>query len=440
MRTLESFLAALLINSAWQVPLVSGAAWVASRTLRECKALFVHRFWVGTLLLQASLPALTALPWSLPAWVPRLHQPLQSESAFVSVSFGPGSAGAAQPFTATLFHAAAIACAVLLLHSLANLALALCRTARLVQLPQHLPDTQTVDLWQQCCERFQVPHAQLRVAPVQTPLTFGVWLPRVLLPEGLLGCLRPADRHAVLAHECAHIQRGDYGLNLLYEVLTLPIRYHPALRLTRARLAETREWVCDEAAAAVMASPAGYPRSLLRLAALLAQREPFAATHAIGMLDANAMERRLMHLTSNSRLTTPRRRLAALCACTLLGVATTASAWALRTGMLHPASAQASEPATQSVPSGVMAGNVLTHVPPVYPSDAKAAHLQGSVVLHAIISAEGVVENLTVVSGPEPLRASAIEAVRQWTYKPYLLNNEPVTVQTDITINYQLQD
>ena len=59
-----------------------------------------------------------------------------------------------------------------------------------------------------------------------------------------------------------------------------------------------------------------------------------------------------------------------------------------------------------------------------------------AVVLHAIISKTGTIESLQVVSGPEMLRASALEAVRQWRYKPYLLNGEPTEVDTAITVNF----
>ncbi len=73
---------------------------------------------------------------------------------------------------------------------------------------------------------------------------------------------------------------------------------------------------------------------------------------------------------------------------------------------------------------------------PVYPPIARAAHVSGAVVLHAIISKEGTIKNLTVISGPEMLKSSALEAVQNWRYKPYLLNGEPTEVDTQITVNF----
>src|SRR6185312_15024245 len=88
------------------------------------------------------------------------------------------------------------------------------------------------------------------------------------------------------------------------------------------------------------------------------------------------------------------------------------------------------------VSSGVMANLVVNQPNPVYPPIAKAAHVQGVVVLHAIISKEGTVEKLTVISGPPMLVQSAVDAVQKWTYQPFMLNGQPVEVETTINVNY----
>jgi protein TonB len=76
---------------------------------------------------------------------------------------------------------------------------------------------------------------------------------------------------------------------------------------------------------------------------------------------------------------------------------------------------------------------------PVYPEQAKKDRVEGKVVLAAVIGKDGTVENLRVVSGPSPLQPSALDAVRQWRYKPYLLNGEPVEVDTTIRVVYTLE-
>ncbi|MGC2638272.1 MAG: TonB family protein [Acidobacteriaceae bacterium] len=98
----------------------------------------------------------------------------------------------------------------------------------------------------------------------------------------------------------------------------------------------------------------------------------------------------------------------------------------------------ATAPGTATVPSGVLAGMRTGGEVPKYPPIAKAARVQGSVVLQATISKEGTIEDLHVISGPPMLQAAAMEAVRTWTYKPYLLNGQPVKVMTQIHVIFSL--
>ncbi len=84
------------------------------------------------------------------------------------------------------------------------------------------------------------------------------------------------------------------------------------------------------------------------------------------------------------------------------------------------------------------AGNLIAEIKPQYPPMAKTARIQGSVVLHAVISKNGTIEQLQVISGHPMLQQSALDAVRQWRYKPYFLNGEPVEVDTTITVNFTL--
>jgi protein TonB len=83
-------------------------------------------------------------------------------------------------------------------------------------------------------------------------------------------------------------------------------------------------------------------------------------------------------------------------------------------------------------------GNLVYRVRPAYPSIARQARVQGTVELRAIISKAGTIENLIVVRGHPMLATAAIDAVKQWRYRPYLLNNEPVEVETEITVNFLL--
>src|SRR5262249_10957898 len=95
---------------------------------------------------------------------------------------------------------------------------------------------------------------------------------------------------------------------------------------------------------------------------------------------------------------------------------------------------------TQRVRVGgnVMAANLVSEVKAEYPPPAKEARIQGAVVLDAEISREGAIENLKVITGHPLLIPAAIEAVKQWRYKPVILNNEPVPVVTTITVNFAI--
>ena len=91
-----------------------------------------------------------------------------------------------------------------------------------------------------------------------------------------------------------------------------------------------------------------------------------------------------------------------------------------------------------SISAGVAVGLLVSKAPIVYPIDAKKAGVSGTVVLSAIIGRDGTVEDLQVVSGPEMLQQAALDSVKQWRYRPYLLNGDPVEVRTTINIIFTL--
>jgi protein TonB len=99
---------------------------------------------------------------------------------------------------------------------------------------------------------------------------------------------------------------------------------------------------------------------------------------------------------------------------------------------------QAAAPKKINISAGVAIGNLISKSQPVYPPIAKAARVSGTVVLQATISKTGTIENLHVISGPAMLQEAALDAVKQWRYKPYLLNNEPVEVETTVNVIFSL--
>jgi protein TonB len=81
---------------------------------------------------------------------------------------------------------------------------------------------------------------------------------------------------------------------------------------------------------------------------------------------------------------------------------------------------------------------LLQKTVPLYPPIAKAARVSGTVILQATISKTGTIENLRVISGPAMLQQAALDAVKSWRYRPYLLNNDPVEVETTVNVVFSL--
>ena len=95
-------------------------------------------------------------------------------------------------------------------------------------------------------------------------------------------------------------------------------------------------------------------------------------------------------------------------------------------------------PRAVTLSNGVTDGLMISKTPPVYPPIAKITGTTGTVVLAATISAGGTIENLRVLSGNQMLRQAAIDAVKTWRYRPYLLNKQPVAVETTIDVVFSM--
>jgi protein TonB len=103
-----------------------------------------------------------------------------------------------------------------------------------------------------------------------------------------------------------------------------------------------------------------------------------------------------------------------------------------------PATLPSAAPEAVRISQGVSQGLLLKRVQPVYPQQARQARIEGTVELLATIGKDGSIKDVKVVSGPPILGKVAVDAVRQWKYKPYYLNGDPVEVQTQIALNFRL--
>ena len=271
----------------------------------------------------------------------------------------------------------------------------------------------------------------------------------ILLPWEMVSSLPESEIRAVIAHEFAHIRRNDFIKNLIYEALALPVSYHPLLWLTRERVTESREIVCDEIAAGI-SGRRQYARSLLHLASLLVEGVPVRTPHAIGIFDANTFERRVMKLTEKKIEVGGMRRLAIVIACAAFGIATCGSALAL--GMHVDAATassgnQGTNPSSQkNVPADVMrvgdgvSAPVLTYsVDPKYSVKARRAKYQGICVVALIVNKKGNPQDVHVVRKlGMGLDEKAVEAVRQYRFKPAYYKGHPVPVQINVEVNFKV--
>jgi TonB family protein len=445
MSSFESWILSILLNSLWQIPLLFAAGWVAARALRGAGAAAEHRVWVGVLLLQTLLPACSTLPWeglrTLFSWGTEAHR---MGEAHVSVVMGAGIGFGAFHLPGGLLTAIAITYGAVTAYFATRF---IWRCSRLSVMQREAVDmvlTGEADLyWTRCRKKFEIDEVSIATSSrIFGPVTMGLARKLVLLPASMAAGLPEADFHTVIAHEFAHLHRNDFLKNLIYELLALPVSYHPLFWLTRERIMESREMVCDQMAAEI-AGRNEYARSLLRLASLLVKGMSIRTPHAIGICDANAFERRIMKLAEKQNEIRGVRRLAIVVACAAFGVVTCGSALALsmHVDAASAASDNNSTPKTDqfiNVSPEVVAGNKISGPTPKYPVEAKKARIQGWVVLDAIIGKDGTVENLQVVSGPKELQQSSLDAVQQWKYKPFLLNGDPVEVETTINVIYTL--
>ena len=99
-----------------------------------------------------------------------------------------------------------------------------------------------------------------------------------------------------------------------------------------------------------------------------------------------------------------------------------------------------SKPAPLKIGANVMAAKLTHQVVPVYPQIAKTGHIEGTVVFHVVVAKDGTVQEVQYVSGPKLLMRAAMDAVRQWTYQPTLLNGEAVPVQTTVEVVFKLSE
>jgi TonB family protein len=421
-----------LIHSLWQGALLALLAALALRMARLRSAEFRYGLALGALLLLVLFVAGT-LVWILGTGdLPAAMDPLPA----ITPMEGQGVSGwlirlrsGLSPLIPWLF-----------------LAWCLGFTFRLLQMGRSM-----AWLYGPCLRSLESPPAEwatrfdwLRVrAGVRIPVRLGLshqvdslvvlgWLkPVVLIPAAALLALPPESLEALLAHELAHVRRGDFLANVLQTFAEALLFYHPAVWWLSRRIRQEREHCCDDAAVLACGDPILYASALAGLEELRTRSTlvPDLAPAASG----GHLMFRIQRLLRPRVTQDPALPLAALIPALLL-LATLGAATLSATAV--PGSTLKQEPVLMDF-SKVRVKHQPD--PPAYPPEAKAARIQGTVVVSVTIGTDGRVTDVRGLSGPPELQPCAIEYARGWAFEPAKVKGKAVPARFKLTMPFRLR-
>jgi beta-lactamase regulating signal transducer with metallopeptidase domain len=311
METISQWLLTFLSNALWQALVIAAAAVCCDRLMRNASGRQRHFLWIVALVLCVLLPLLSAaVPLLDVVQTPPAREmaPVQEE-ALVSIPSSPPPASTGlfrqrsrtfspSPILAML----ALACyGIFLVYRGIRLWRAGKRTKALLSSASNREIPEMLAFIVERCRRaFGLKSVTILFsAEISVPITGG--RRTILLPEALFDSDSPDLLSAAVGHEMAHIKRGDFAFNLIYELLSLPLAFHPAIVFIKRRIKETRELACDELVTERLLDASDYARSLLRLAesAMVLHR----SAYTLGAFDADILEERIMKLVErNPRL------------------------------------------------------------------------------------------------------------------------------------------
>jgi len=307
----SEWLLLFLANALWQSSLVVAAGVAADRLLRRFAARYRHRLWVAALTFAIALPASVPLRLALNKPPSRLtnsaamSQSGEDRLTFASGDFAGGGHSAAardgrDHFDLPLRVArrttfAIVAVYMLLLFWRLTALLAGWRLTQRILRKACEPELSAAagNLLERCRCVLHVKKVWLLSAPVAVPITVGALRPALIMPERVLD-QPPELLLTAFGHEMAHVKRADYFFNLLYELVSFPLWFHPALRFALRHIRQTRELCCDEIVTERLLEPRAYAQSLVELAGAALPFGRPAPTFTVGIADADILEERIM--------------------------------------------------------------------------------------------------------------------------------------------------
>jgi TonB family protein len=274
------------------------------------------------------------------------------------------------------------------------------------------------------------PRAEFRWSDdVAEPVTFGHWRPVVLLPRCLLDW--PAEiRRAVLIHETWHVARRDWLWLVLEHLVQSVFWFHPAMWWAVDQIQLAREQVVD----ALVVEATGSRRAYLRAMVAFADVVP-AATVAAPFIGRRHLLQRVEAIAAASAPSVSRSIGAVVM---LIVVTGTTAIGASRWLPLH----RLSQDAVYEPGNGVTLPAVVKEVRPTYTDEAKAARIQGTVLLSCVVATDGQPARIAVVASLDAvhgLDAAAVAALQQWRFTPGLKEGKAVAVRVQIEMTFTLK-
>ena len=432
---------AALANHLWQSTLFAGVVWLLTLLLRKNRAQARYVLW-----LTASLKFLIpfSLLVSLGSHLSWLHGgAAQTQVSVVLLAVGgpfERGQGLARSLPNLLAATWLCGCAAVLLLSWLRWR----RVAAVVRYAVPVNSGLEFDMLRNLERELQIARRVELLASSSSlePGIVGILRPVLLTPEGIADRLNPRQLAAILTHELCHVRRRDNLAAVLHMVVEAVFWFHPLVWWMGTRLVEERERACDEEVVRLGSDPQTYAEGILKICEFyLGSPVAFAA----GVTGSNLKKRmeEIMNRRMAMKLELGKRVL-------LSSVAVAAIAAPLVIGVMNPSSAVAQSGVAEGKPSqgtkpvhvrgDIMQGMISRKVNPVYPDAARKEAVQGKVVLDVTVNKDGTVKNIRIVSGQPLLAQAAIDAVKQWEYKPYILNGKPVEVLTKVDVNFTLSE
>jgi len=259
---------------------------------------------------------------------------------------------------------------------------------------------------------------------IQTPMTWGVIRPMILLPT-YVASWSAEERDVVIRHERAHIERRDWMWQAFAQLMTAIFWFQPLMWLAARQLRNEAEHAADDVTLAGGVQAPEYADRLMAVARQYQRRSPMAA---VAMVRHPALAERIAAILDAGRI----RKSASVGARMAVLLAAVA--------VLVPLSAFQNRTVYKAGVDGVTVPKVVYKTQPSYTEEAKAAKIQGTVGLSAVINAAGRAEEITVTQSLDPgLDTNAILSLTQWTFEPGTKDGQPVDVGVAIEFNFKLQ-